>query len=206
MAMRLHRWVHVDAAGVLTVELPEALDETDRRDGLSTDPLRQVIAASPLSVWPQVRELPDPYRQSILDGWIDATVAQRDSRWATALFESHRPAELFPLLPPHEQIRKVQAADPKNLPVLLQALPHPWPDPVVDHVLGLFARRARSSIRFFESPERGLVPATSVHAPVTFAPHFAALAQTVSEPIWRQNIQRIADNLTERASMLEELK
>ncbi|CAM3679925.1 DUF5691 domain-containing protein [Smaragdicoccus niigatensis] len=206
MAIRLHRWVHVDTAGVLTVDLPAMVDDADRRDGLGDDRLRQVIAASPLSVWPQVRELPDRYRQSILDGWIDATIAQRDSRWGTALFGSHRPSELFGLLPPDEQIRRVQAADPKNLPLLLPALPHPWPDPVADHVLGLFARRARSTVRFFEAPERGLVSATSVHAPVSFAPHFAALAQTLSEPIWRQNIQRIADNLAERASMLEELK
>lgn len=205
MSARLQRWVHVDDQGNLTVELPAELDDTARRDGITDDRLRQVIAASPLSVWPTVRTLPEQFRTPILNGWIDAALSQRNSRWAAALFGEHRRIELFTALDPDEQIRQACSADTKDLVPLLPALGHPWPDAVAEHVFGLLARRARSSTRYFEAPERALLGPASTHSPVSFGPRFEVLAQSVSDPTWQQAFQRIAHNLAERATMLEEL-
>jgi hypothetical protein len=112
MARRAARWLRV-ADGRLSAELPDRLDDADRRDGISdrtantayrldgapyvaAEWLRRVIAATPLRHWESLVGtpgraatigLPPDLLGPVTAGWADATLAQGDTRWAATLFE-----------------------------------------------------------------------------------------------------------------------
>ncbi len=123
MTRRASAWVTVEHPLLrpkLVVRVPEELDDTDRRDGITDrtveftyrwdgapDPragrLRQLVAATPLPHWESVlgtpdkaarAEISDRFRQPLFDGWVDAALAQHDPAWARALFDAGVPTDL----------------------------------------------------------------------------------------------------------------
>lgn len=131
---------------------PAQVDDGAVRDGIARRApagkgerawwLEQLVAAAPLSVWPQeLGAAPGTlvgWAQAgdwggvLLASWAEAAVRQRDATWASALL-GHRPdARLLAVLPPEQG----QAAVAERLAAglagehdalrLLQALPGPW--------------------------------------------------------------------------------
>lgn len=122
MRARAARWLRIEHCGeavVLHVGLPEQLDDTDRRDGITdrtvefsyrwngvpdavAGRLRHLVAATPVGHWTESvgtpraalrARMPDRYRQPLLDGLLDATLHQRDPAWAAALFDNGVPSD-----------------------------------------------------------------------------------------------------------------
>ncbi|MFE7720663.1 DUF5691 domain-containing protein [Nocardia rhizosphaerihabitans] len=166
--------------------------------------------------------LPPRYAKAIVDGWVDATLAQRDTTWARALFAHATPTEqavlrrreLFTLLDATDRIEHVLDLDAHQLTELHAILPglgHPWPRQVADHVLRLLGERARTTARQPHATagvytDRALLTAAGVHLPVDLATRVTAIADTTEDPAWQQAFHRLAHDLTDRATMLEELR
>ncbi|TCJ99699.1 DUF5691 domain-containing protein [Nocardia alba] len=252
MAALVGSWIRVEADGVVEVRVPTELDARTRRDGITdaTDQaklrwdtpdstittLHQAIAATPLTAWgPIVRataentattaltlSLPPRYAKAIVDGWVDATLAQHDTAWARALFAHATPTEqavlrrreLFTLLDAADRIEHVLDLDAhqlNELHAILPGLDHPWPEPVADHVLRLLGERARTTARQPHASagvytDRALLTAAGVHLPAELATRVGALADSTDDPAWQQAFHRLAHDLTDRATMLEELR
>lgn len=252
MAARLTTWVRLEANGSLTVEVPAEVDAPARRDGITdatdapkmrwdtTDStmrtLHQVIAAAPLATWSALLgtaaahtaaaaltlSLPARYAKAIVDGWVDATLTERDTDWARELFAHATPTEqailrrreLFTLLDAADRISHVLDLDAHQLTELQAILPgldHPWPAPVADHLVRLLGERARTTARLSHASagvyaDRAVLAAASVHLPVALAPRITALAESTDDPAWQQAFHRLATDLTDRATMLEELR
>ncbi|MFD5174459.1 DUF5691 domain-containing protein [Nocardia sp. NPDC058379] len=252
MAALVSAWLRVDADGTVEVTVPAAVDAQARRDGITdgTDQatlrwdtpdstlktLHQAIAATPLTAWEPLvgatgaatataaltLTLPPRYAKAIVDGWVDAALAQRDTTWARALFANATPTEqavlrrreLFTLLDATDRIEHVLDLDAHQLTELHAILPgldHPWPRPVADHVVRLLGERARTTSRQAHAnagvyADRALITAAGVHLPVDLAERVTALADSTDDPAWQQAFHRLAHHLTDRATMLEELR
>ncbi|MGW0325017.1 DUF5691 domain-containing protein [Nocardia sp. NPDC003183] len=252
MAALVASWIRVADDGTVDVRVPAELDTQARRDGITdaTDQaklrwdtpdstittLHQAIAATPLTAWSSIvrapgeqtpttaltLSLPPRYAKAIVDGWVDATLAQHDTAWARALFAHATPTEqavlrrreLFTLLDAADRIEHVLDLDAhqlNELHAILPGLDHPWPQPVADHVLRLLGERARTTARQPHASagvytDRALLTAASVHLPVELATRVSALADTTDDPAWHQAFHRLAHDLTDRATMLEELR
>ncbi|WP_280340182.1 SWIM zinc finger family protein [Nocardia neocaledoniensis] len=252
MAALVAAWVRVDADGGVEVSVPTEVDAQARRDGITdgTDQARlrwdtpdstvttlhQAVSAAPLTAWAPLvgaagsataeaamrLTLPPRYAKAIVDGWVDAAIAQRETTWARALFANATPTEqavlrrreLFGLLTAADRIEHVLDLDAHQLTELHAILPgldHPWPAPVADHVLRLLAERARTTGRQPHAgagvyTDRALLTAAGVHLPVDLAARVTALADTTEDPAWQQAFHRLAHDLTDRATMLEELR
>ncbi len=198
--------------------------------------LHQAIAATPLTAWDQLvgatgsatataaltLNLPPRYAKAIVDGWVDAALSQRDTTWARALFAHATPTEqavlrrreLFTLLDAADRIEHVLDLDAHQLTELHAILPgldHPWPRPVAEHVVRLLGTRARTTSRQAHAnagvyADRALITAAGVHLPVDLAARVTALADSTDDPAWQQAFHRLAHDLTDRATMLEELR
>ncbi|MFD4352193.1 DUF5691 domain-containing protein [Nocardia sp. NPDC058518] len=252
MATLVASWIQVAEDGTVEVTVPSELDVQARRDGITdaTDQaklrwdtpdstittLHQAIAATPLTAWATIvhstgentattaltLSLPPRYAKAIVDGWVDATLAQHDTTWARALFAHATPTEqavlrrreLFTLLDAADRIEHVLDLDAhqlNELHAILPGLDHPWPEPVATHVLRLLGERARTTARQPHASagvytDRALLTAASVHLPVELATRITALADTTDDPAWQQAFHRLAHDLTDRATMLEELR
>ncbi|MFD3702649.1 DUF5691 domain-containing protein [Nocardia sp. NPDC058658] len=252
MAALVASWIRVADDGTVEVTVPAELDAQARRDGITdaTDQaklrwdtpdstittLHQAIAATPLSAWAPIvhatddkvastaltLSLPPRYAKAIVDGWVDATLAQGDTVWARALFAHATPTEqavlrrreLFTLLDAADRIEHVLDLDAhqlNELHAILPGLDHPWPEQVAAHVLRLLSDRARTTARQPHASagvytDRALLTAASVHLPVELAARVTALADTTDDPAWQQAFHRLAHDLTDRATMLEELR
>ncbi|MFC4125444.1 DUF5691 domain-containing protein [Nocardia rhizosphaerae] len=247
MATLVAAWVRVGGDG-FEITVPTDVGAAARRDGVTdgteqprmrwdtTDStvltLHQVIAATPLSTWAPLTggsatsalttTLPPRYAKAVVDGWVDAALAQRDTDWARALFANASPTEqavlrrreLFGLLDPADRVEHVLDLDAHQLTELHAILPglgHPWPTPVADHVLRLLRERARTTARQPHASagvytDRALLTAAGVHLPVDNASRVTALADSTEDPAWQQAFHRLAHDLTDRATMLEELR
>lgn len=128
-------------------------DATMRRDGIpEKGRLRELVARTPLSVWPPdaLRLVAgDEYETDLLDGWTRAAIRQRDVGWARAL-----PAtpESLAVLPADERragyarlIRDVE--DGQRLMKLFEAVPGPWEGELAEAVVDTFARRGERDPR-----------------------------------------------------------
>ncbi|WP_336085872.1 SWIM zinc finger family protein [Nocardia sp. SSK8] len=174
-------------------------------------------AAAALSI-----SLPARYAKVIVDGWVDAALAAGDSVWARELFGRATPTEqavlrrreLFTLLDRDDRIAHILELDAHQLTELHAILPgldHPWPDTVAGHLLRLLGERARTTARQPHAnagvyADRALLTAAGVHLPVTLAGRVTALADSTDDPAWHQAFHRLAHDLTDRATMLEELR
>ncbi|MFD3591927.1 DUF5691 domain-containing protein [Nocardia sp. NPDC058640] len=252
MATLVASWIRVDDDGTVEVTVPAEVDAQARRDGITdgTDQpkmrwdtpdstiktLHQTIAATPLGAWAPIvhatgdttattalsLSLPPRYAKAIVDGWVDGTLAQRDTAWARALFAHATPTEqavlrrreLFTLLDTADRIDHVLDLDAhqlNELHAILPGLDHPWPEPVAAHVLRLLSERARTTARQPHAgagvyTDRALLTAASVHLPIDLAERITAMADTTEDPAWQQAFHRLAHDLTDRATMLEELR
>ncbi|WP_431967741.1 DUF5691 domain-containing protein [Nocardia sp. bgisy134] len=193
--------------------------------------LRQLVAATPLRHWTAVLGAPERavrvtvderFRQPLFDGWVDAALAQRDPSWAAALFANGVPSdtallrrrELFALLPVDERVRHLLRLDGawlSELEALLPAVPHPWPQPMAQHVILLLFERARIAAQRAgghgtgPAAHRSLLTAASVHLPVDAAAAVATIAQRCDDVAWARAFDQLATDLTHRSDMLEEL-
>ncbi|MEU0499978.1 SWIM zinc finger family protein [Nocardia sp. NPDC005998] len=208
---------------------------TYRWDGapdLRAGRLRQLIAATPLTHWESALGAPDKatqakivdrFRQPLFDGWVDAALAQHDPTWARALFDAGVPTdlamlrrrELFALLPLPDRTRHLLQLDGawlSELEALLPALGHPWPEPLVQHLLLLLFERARAAAKRPEahgngpSAHRSLLAALAVHLPVGAARAATAVARKCADPNWERAFDQLAHDLNHRSMMLEELQ
>lgn len=194
--------------------------------------LRQVVAATPLSHWTGLFGDPraalrvtvaDRYRQPLFDGWLDAALHQRDPDWAAALFAGGVPSdtallrrrELFALLPPGDRVRHLQRLDSSwlsELEALLPAMEHPWPRALGEHVILLLLERARIAAQgrgahgTGPAAHRSLLTAAATHLPVDLTGALAAAAGRCADPSWQRAFDQLADDLTHRSMMLEELQ
>ncbi|MGX1807746.1 DUF5691 domain-containing protein [Nocardia sp. NPDC055321] len=237
---------------VLTTTGPGVLDDAARRDGvgdsygytayradgapdLAAEWLHRVVAGTPLAHWERVLGPPEQavrvamsqgMRGPMFAGWSDATLAQRDSAWAKALFtafaaqeagesDSEKLRELFALQPLDDQIRHLRRLDSSwlaEIESLLRAVPHPWPAPMAEHVLRLLLERAQLSADRPGAPSlvpgsyRTLFRASSAHFPVTAAEMVAGIARRCGDPYWEQAFDQLAHDLIHRKTMLEELQ
>lgn len=252
MTERAEAWIRIGRRALhaqVSVEIPDELDAAALRDGITdragefgyrwagapdvtAGRLRHLVAATPLAHWEAVLHSPqratgagidDRFRQPMFDGWVDATLAERDPRWARALFDAGVPSdlamlrrrELFGLLPPADRSRHVLRLDGawlSEIEALLPALGHPWPEPVARHVLLLLQERARAAERrpgahgTTPTAHRSLLTAASVHLPPAAAPLATTVARRCGDPAWTRAFDRLADDITTRSTMLEELQ
>jgi len=193
--------------------------------------LRQLVAATPVGHWTELAgepraalraRIPDRYRQPLLDGLLDATLHQRDPAWAAALFANGVPSdtallrrrELFALLPRDDRVthlRRLDSAWLSELEALLPAMEHPWPQALAEHVILLLLERARISVQnrgahgSAPAAHRSLLMATAAHLPVDAKGLVAVAAGRCTEPTWQRAFDRLAEDLNDRRTMLEEL-
>ncbi|MBF6178047.1 DUF5691 domain-containing protein [Nocardia otitidiscaviarum] len=209
-----------------------------RADGapdLAAEWLHRVVAATPLRHWEPLGPpeeavrvpMAEGLRGPMLHGWADAALAQRDPAWARALFaiiaapaaagdpDMEQLRELFAMQPLDDQVRHLRRLDSSwlaEIESLLRALPHPWPEPVAEHVLRLLLERARLSADRPGAPSlvpgsyRTLFRAAATHFPVTTAPAVTTTARHCGEPYWEQAFDQLAADLVERRTMLKELQ
>ncbi|GGK46644.1 SWIM zinc finger family protein [Nocardia camponoti] len=197
--------------------------------------LRQAVSSMPLTGWQTVTgqpnitadsvlslDLPPRYAKAFVDGLVDATLAQRDHTWARAVFDHASPTEqavlrrreLFSLLHADDRVEHVLDLDSHQLTELHAILPglaHPWPARVADHILRLLGERARTTARANRDnvgvySDRALLTAAGVHFPPDLAARVTTLADTTEDPAWQQAFHRLASDLRDRATMLEELR
>lgn len=207
----------------------------DGSPDLAAEWLHRVVAATPLSHWEAILGVPEhavrvPMAESLrgpmFAGWADAALAQRNSAWAGALFsiiagspaagdpDGEKLRELFAIQPLDDQVRHLRRLDSSwlaEIESLLRAVPHPWPPAVAEHVLRLLTERAKLSAARPGAPSlvpgsyRTLFRAAATHFPVTVIPAVAAAARDCGDPYWEQDFDRLAGDLMERKTMLEEL-
>jgi hypothetical protein len=149
MAERARRFLVRDGAR-LRAEPPKACDSTMERDGVRSRPpagtgprswwLQQVVAHTPLSLWPDHLGLPlerivgekvGDWDREVRMGWTRAAILQRDVEWARALFEVEPLTDLLVVLPPAERCRKAAEFVRGNetagqMMMMLGGVPGPW--------------------------------------------------------------------------------
>ncbi|WP_280437886.1 DUF5691 domain-containing protein [Nocardia carnea] len=232
----------------LMVDIPETLDEDSVRDGftdntaefgyrwngrpdLSAARLRRLVANLPLHRWAATLGPPDRavatriddrFRQPLFDGWMDATLIQRDPVWAAALFAAGTPSnaailrrrELFALIPAADQARHLVRLDASwlsEIESLLPAVARPWPPEVGRHLLHLFAERARTAERRPGAPgtlpaaHRSLLHTAARHMPPDCGKAAEAVASRCADSDWATALDLLAHELHQRSVMLEEL-
>jgi hypothetical protein len=206
------------------------------RDGIEAQPphsatgekawwLQQIVAAAPLGTWTQLLRT-DPagvlatpvdgtWRDILVEGWAAAATNQRDSAWAAALapaVPTHRQAPLLALLPAAERSQAVAAmlrahhnpAAEAALAGVLAATPGPWQAPLTDAVLDWLAQPGVDYVPWQHKVRLTLfahrLPPDSATAVA------AAAARQPDDSPWRTAIAGVADLLTFRHQMLEELR
>ncbi|MBB2911584.1 hypothetical protein FHS43_002857 [Streptosporangium becharense] len=121
MAERAARCLTV-ADGEIHVDPPASCDAAMERDGIRVKPqygagerswwLQQVVARTPLAVWPRLFGRPPgeivrmpmaDWGKEIVAGWVRAAMVQEDPEWARELFLVDAQANLLAVLPREEQ-------------------------------------------------------------------------------------------------------
>jgi len=165
MAQRLRDWITV-ADGIVTVRLPDRLDDAALRDGLDhrSAPrpdvrLTLVVQAAPLAVWAELglapADLPhvsvaEPFRSALEHAWSAAVAGQGDADWAVGLLRRDGTvgAQVAAHLPRDILVAHLRATPDGALPdpSLLAALAAPWPHDVAAAVIsGVYASRLRTA-------------------------------------------------------------
>ncbi|WP_216896348.1 SWIM zinc finger family protein [Nocardia alni] len=197
--------------------------------------LRRVIAATPLRHWEALFGgpgqairigMPAELLGPVTAGWADAALAQGDTRWAATLFEvlTGTPTlgadpevrrRLFELLPLEQRVRYLRTLDSSwlaEVELLLQAVPRPWPIPLAQHLIRLLMDRAQLAAARPGAP--GLSPASyrtlfrsaAKHFPVEAAATVGVATRRCTDPYWESTFNELANDLTQRTTMLEELR
>ncbi|MCX4092117.1 SWIM zinc finger family protein [Nocardia sp. alder85J] len=251
MELRAAQWVRL-SHGRLLARLPPEPDASARRDGLAARPagtgyrlggpqdlraerLHRLVAATPLRYWESLSVTPATvidveFDEGMLEPWFaglaEAALAQRDLRWATALFElfGKAPAlgptvevrrELFALLPATDRLRQLRALDSSwlaELELLVPTMPRPWPLPLAEHVLRLLLDRAHLAAARPGAPGlspvsyRSLFHAAAVNFPTEASAAASGAGRRSGDPQWEHAFDQLVHDLTLRKTMLEELR
>ncbi len=241
MAARARAWIRVERRMMrqrIVIELPSALDDSDRRDGiedkatksigLSTSWLLQVVQATQLAVWEEWLGSPDKavrtpmddqWQPLIVAGWAEAAVAQQNSSWANELIapSSIFEQKLFLALDADQRIAylltRASESFPMLQPTLLDGLSHPWPREVASHLIRLFSLHAAryatpAGRQRVNSPGAAdyAMKLAGAHFPTDAVGHVRDAAERCADPAWAQAFHRLAHNLIQRSTMLEELQ
>ncbi|MFZ2175549.1 MAG: DUF5691 domain-containing protein, partial [Rhodococcus sp. (in: high G+C Gram-positive bacteria)] len=244
MAARARAWVRVEKKPLrtrLVVNMPGSLDDSARRDGIEDIHfknkgirrwwLRMVVTAAPLSVWESMIgsaaraleiRIEDQWREVMMEAWTNATVLQRNRRWASALLnlEGRRTEKrVVPLVPARERLDYIQAgkADSYLLGVdgtaLLEGLPHPWPLGLAERVIALLedvagrhSESGRELGQFSRHSHYSTLRSAETHFPFTAVPLLHAAAERVRDPGWQQAFTAAAAHIDHRRSLLKELE
>lgn len=191
--------------------------------------LRQLLSMTPLSVWSQLTGLTpaqlvganvDEWGKELLHGWTAAAVEQGDAQWARALLDAHGPpsngaesqraAELVVVLDPADRAEyvatiartRLSVGDAQLVPLLACVLA-PWPQRLTDVVL---AWMAKPTGRPHAWTVRETTDVLGRRMPPATAATVTSLADRLPDDSpWRPPLQRVAQVLTFRHQMLEEL-
>ena len=220
----------------LTVTLPAAGDDrTLARDGVGGPPPRgtgaqawrvqQLVTALPLPRWASLTGLTpaellqvpvdDGWRDVLIAGWAEAAQRQQDQDWARALLAAGEGravrAELVAVLPPAERADVVAAslADAAGLlgqrrSGLLATVPGPWPEGLTRAVLTWLARPAARPEEWLVREQLALV-AGRLPPGTADAVRALAAGHPDGSP-WQTALLRVADTLTVRTQLHEELR
>jgi hypothetical protein len=228
----------------IDVQPPAACDRSMRRDGIAPRPpagtgarawwLEEILARTPLPVWPEPRELlarpvADSWAPTVRRGLARAAVTQRDRAWAAALVDpltadvaSHgRPDDrllleaLYQALPADDLAGVATAALRRGLgeareigvEQVLALCPRPWPPAVAEAVFAALADQlARPSAAWRAA---GLCELAALGFPAGAAPRVVALVDRLRSDRPRDRglaaAERLAATLQFRHQMFKEL-
>ncbi|WP_213573028.1 DUF5691 domain-containing protein [Rhodococcus sp. USK13] len=244
MAARARAWVRVEKKPLrtrLVVNMPGSLDDSARRDGIENVHfknkgirswwLRMVVTAAPLSVWDDMIgsasqaldiHIEDQWRDVMTEALVNATVLQRNPRWASAfLHKQGRQTErrVVPLVPAGERLQYILAghADSYLLGVdgaaLFEDLPHPWPLELAQRIIARFediALRHASTGKELGQLSRhshySTLRSAETHFPFSAIPLLHAAAERTRDPGWQQAFSTAAANIEHRRTLLKELE
>jgi hypothetical protein len=216
-----HRSLRQD---VLVVTLPEKCDAGLLRDGVTRVPLggsrpvwwlRQIVAATPMSVWAEFAPSPAELLRMPVEGfdedllrqaWTDAAARQRDAGWARALLDAGpripNSTRMIAALPREQWtgavVEVANRAGSSHLAEVVAALPRPWPAELGTALLDWLAER----------PDERAV-ATAAHVIARAAPPGCLNHPRTTGPLpedtalWRR---QLAETLIFRREMHEELQ
>jgi len=209
---------------VLVVSLPAKCDDGMLRDGITRVPvagsraawwLRQIIAATPMSVWSEFAPSPAALLRMPVEGfdedllrqaWTDAVARQRDAAWARALLDADpwivNSTGMIAALPREEWtgaiVKLAKRASSSRMADVVAALPRPWPARLGTALLDWLAERPdeRAVATAAHVIARAAPPPCLDHPPTTgpLAPETA---------LWRR---QLAETLIFRREMHEELQ
>ncbi|NKY49123.1 DUF5691 domain-containing protein [Nocardia vermiculata] len=203
--------------------------------GTRSERVRRLLAATPLRYWEsrgcgpatiRALEMPADLVQGSYVGWSEAALAQQDPRWAETLFEiltatpqlgvdARLRQELFALLPSRRQVHHLCGLDNSwlaELELLTAALPRPWPLPVAEHLMRLLLERAHlaaarpGAAGLSPASHRILLQNAAITFPVTAIAAVTVATDRCADPSWQAAFARLADTLTRRTAILEELR
>jgi hypothetical protein len=218
----------------IAVTPPAEYDQGLARDGVERKPairgygqrgwwLRQVVAATPLGTWVPafattaagVVALPvdDDWAAVLRAGWADAAVRQRAADWAAALLPHSDPvaaARLLALLPERSRVlalaarvHRADTAEAAALVPLLAAGTGPWPPAVAEAVVALLDRIGDKthpwSLRDLLRLAEHRLPFDTPEAVER------AWARRPEDAAWRPALRSVADTVTFRRTLFEEL-
>jgi hypothetical protein len=208
----------------LEVDWPAEPDAAAARDGVtSAGPrgrgrqawwLQQLVAAAPLGTW-EARLERDPAtivalgadRAELVDGWVAAAVAQRDARWAEALFPVRPQPALLAVVPPAmaEAAATTWLGARPNLVALsavLVHLPRPWSGPFSDRLVARLAGLGKEI-----GPQlHGLAPALASGLDPAVAPALVRWSTELGEhDSLRRQVRGVHHALSLRQTIAEEL-
>lgn len=204
----------------LTVRLPDEIDATARRDGV-TDArtqgtglhaawLTQIVASTPLATWePHLGLAPEEAvakaaadAPELVAAWERVAVAQGDEPWALALLRHHpSPALVGVLSPPaarryaEDALRRSTPPDARYLDAL--AVPGPW-----DAALSELAVERSRSVPAAVLPRIAAVLADRLDPAVL--PRVEAWIEEVADERPRRDVRALAHALSIRATIAQE--
>ncbi|UJC81009.1 hypothetical protein D4768_27410 [Rhodococcus erythropolis] len=243
MAARVQEWVRVERKllrSTMVVLPPEEVDGPARRDGIEDRPnphtdyraeyVRQVISATPLSLWNNMiggakktlgMSVDEGWEPILHDAWSNAAAAQNNAEWALELFHARgvvTDRRLLPLVPAKALADLLRAGNGDanvlhpGRAAIYDALRGPWPEDITRAVVAQWervaARRADGGAKAGEFSRYKYV--ASLRLAETRFPYSAVTlldraAERARDPDWRQTFARTASAITHRKTLLEEL-
>jgi Family of unknown function (DUF5691) len=187
--------------------------------------LEQVVASTPLDDWLRLfdsarqaveADFDDVAQAAIRAGWVWAAARQRNREWAVAVLRAGtrlRVEELLPLLDDAELAEALRArlstlggADLELVVRYLAAGPSPWPEPVARIALGWLLARI-PEISPVGPRARPLLELIGQRFPLgEGGAMLAAAADSMPDDLWRYRLSSVAEDISDRTRIHEELQ
>ncbi|MCW0189942.1 MAG: DUF5691 domain-containing protein [Rhodococcus sp.] len=244
MVTRAQSWVRLETKPLrprLAVRLPGSLDDLAFRDGIEDVHyknkgirrwwLRQVVTATPLTLWESMAGSPrealtipieKQWRTVMIESWTAATVLQKNTAWASAFLERDgrtTDRRIVAIADPRERVEYIVAghADEYLLGVdgsaLLDGIDRPWPLAVAEKLLNALENEALEHAATGEdlgihSRHSHFSTLRSVQArfPFDAVPLLQDAAARTSDPGWQQAFTDSAVNIEQRQLRLDVLR